>query len=95
MGRMPIIAALSAAVTLAAGGALAKPAIPSEMADSWLLQSHGQTLCQLKPERGDQAGVLGAPSRAGLRLEAGHRPARPAGSRQTKGWPWWRPTARC
>jgi hypothetical protein len=74
MGRMPIIAAIAAALTLTAGGALAKPANPGEMADSWLLQSHGQTLCQLKLSgTANQAGVLGAqiPADCGSNLPAG------------------------
>jgi hypothetical protein len=38
----------AAAVAALAGPALAAPARPNEMADTWLVQSHGRTLCHIR-----------------------------------------------
>ena len=58
----------SAALALVASAALADPpaVAPNQMADSWLVQSQGQTLCTVKlPERRTSGGAYAATIPAG------------------------------
>jgi hypothetical protein len=62
MRRNLLAVAASAALSLAATGALAQPpATPSEIPDSWDLQSHGHVVCRLTLSgRATHGGAYGA-----------------------------------
>lgn len=48
-------------VVLAPAAALARPAVPREMADAWRVESHGRTLCVVRlSDHASGAGVYGA-----------------------------------
>lgn len=74
IGTIAALSGLPPAAALAQSGAPAKPAEPGQMADSWQLESKGQTLCVVRlSAHAGAGGVYGAqiPASCGAGLPAG------------------------